>query len=173
MDDYELEEELDDTWIKQIEEEEKDYNSFYKEPNETIKIFYTYIDKENKIYHIKKESIIINNNILDKITLLFLLRKHRNHNNIKHKLISILQYNVDLEPQEVVLYLKNEENFNFLSIKSNIMEIKWDNTVNLLKDLNSLHILFYEAPKTRKNHTKKVFIKPIRKLKANVTRKKT
>ena len=31
MDDYELEEELDDTWIKQIEEEEKDYNSFYKE----------------------------------------------------------------------------------------------------------------------------------------------
>ena len=56
MDDYELKEELDDTWIKEIEEEEKEYNSFYKETNDTIKIFYTYINKANKIYHIKKES---------------------------------------------------------------------------------------------------------------------
>tara|TARA_B100000470_G_C19789672_1_gene391558 strand:+ start:1305 stop:1844 length:540 start_codon:yes stop_codon:yes gene_type:complete len=169
--------ELDDTWINQIEEEEKEYNSFYKEPNETIKVFYTYINCENKIYHIKKDNIELNNNILDKITLLYLLKKHQNHNNISHKLISILQYNIDLEPQELVLYLKKEENFNFLSIKSNIMAIKWDDTVNLLKDLNSLHILFYESSKLKKNHTKnqtkKVFIKPNRKLKRKLTRKKT
>ena len=173
MDDYELKEELDDTWIKEIEEEEKEYNSFYKETNDTIKIFYTYINKANKIYHIKKESIILNDNMLDKITLLCLLRKHRNHNNIKHKLISILQYNIDLEPEELVLYLKNDENFNFLSIKSNIMEIKWDDTINLFRDLNSLHILFYESPRISKNQNRKIFIKSSRKLKANVTRKKT
>ena len=95
MDDYKLEEELDDTWIKEIEEEEKEYNSFYKEQNETIKVFYTYINCENKIYHIKKDNIELDNNILDKITLLYLLKKHQNHNNISHKLISILQYNID------------------------------------------------------------------------------
>ena len=53
------------------------------------------------------------------------------------------------------------------------MEIRWDDTINLFKDLNSLHILFYEAPKSKKNETKKIFIKPNKKLKRNSTRKKT
>ena len=48
MSDYEVVsdvEELDDSWIKEIEEEEKDYNSFYKEENEMIKVVYIYINK--------------------------------------------------------------------------------------------------------------------------------
>jgi len=53
------------------------------------------------------------------------------------------------------------------------MEIKWDDTINLFRDLNSLHILFYESPRISKNQTRKIFIKSSRKLKANVTRKKT
>ena len=57
MDDYELKEELDDTWIKEIEEEEKEYNSFYKEENETIELVYIYINKENKIYYVKKDMV--------------------------------------------------------------------------------------------------------------------
>ena len=43
MSEYEIEsdiEELDDSWIKEIEEEEKEYNSFYREENELIKVFY-------------------------------------------------------------------------------------------------------------------------------------
>ena len=88
-----------------------------------------------------------------------------------------MQYNIDLAPQELSLYMRKEENFNFLSIRSNINDIKWDDTVNLFKDLNSLHILFYESSKLKKNHTKnqtkKVFIKPNRKLKRKLTRKKT
>ena len=95
------------------------------------------------------------------------------HNNKKHNLISILQYNIDLAPQELSLYMRKEENFNFLSIRSNINDIKWDDTVNLFKDLNSLHILFYESSNSRKNQTKKIFIRSNRKLKRKSTRKKT
>ena len=167
------EEELDDLWIKQLEKEENLYNSFYREPNEMIKIFYTYINGDNKVYHIKKDTIALEDNILQKVRLLFLLKKHRNHNNKKHNLISILQYNIDLAPQELSLYMRKEENFNFLSIQSNINDIKWDDTVNLFKDLNSLHILFYESSNSRKNQTKKIFIRSNRKLKRKSTRKKT
>ena len=171
MDSYETE--LDDSWLAEMEEEEQIYDKFYKEPIDTEKIIFTYINSENNIYYIKKNVVKINNNILDKFTLIYLLKKNRNHNNIKHKLISILQYNIDLEPQEIPLYFKKEENFNFLSIKSHINSIKWDDTINLLKDLNSLHILFYEAPKSGKNETKRIYIKSNRKLKGKTTRKKT
>jgi len=168
--DYEM---PDDSWIEEIEKEEKSYNSFYREINDTIKIYYTYIDSENKIYHIKKDSIELKEGVLNKEKLIFILKKHRNFNNKRHKLISVLQYNVDLAPQELSLYLKKEDNFNFLTIKSSLNDMKWDDTINLFKDLNSLHILFYEAPKSRNKETKKIFINTHRKLKRKSTRKKT
>ena len=175
MSEYEMEsdvEELDDSWIKDIEEEEKEYNSFYKEENETINIFYIYINKENKIYYVKKDNIILSNKTLDKTKLLFLLKNNKKYNNKQHKLISILQYNIDLSPQELSLYLKNEDSFNFLSIKSSLTDLKWDDTINLFKDMNSLHIIYYEESKSKKGNTKKIYIRKNAKLKRRKSRKK-
>ena len=148
--DCELDNILDDTWINNIEKEENLYNRFYKESNDAINIFFVYINNSNEIYHIKKDNINLDNNVLDKLTLIYLLKKYRIYNNTKHKIISIIQYNIDLEPKELPSYLKKQEDYNFLYIKSKIVEIKWDDTINLFKDLNSLYILFYES-----NHTKK------------------
>ena len=123
MSEYEIEsdvEELDDSWIKEIEEEEKEYNSFYREENELIKVFYVYINKENKIYYVKKEDIMLEDKKIDKTKLVFLLKKNKIHNNTNHKLISILQYNIDLSPEDLGLYLKNNDNFNFLTVKSSL-----------------------------------------------------
>ena len=39
-DDQIFEDELDDNWIKLIEEEEKEYTHFYRECNDVIKIFF-------------------------------------------------------------------------------------------------------------------------------------
>tara|TARA_X000000368_G_C22659536_1_gene548996 strand:+ start:105 stop:635 length:531 start_codon:yes stop_codon:yes gene_type:complete len=175
MDEYEIEDidELDDSWIKEIEEEEKEYNSFYKEENDTIKIFYIYINKENKIYYIKKELTELENKVLDKTKLIFLLRNNKLYNNKNHKLISILQYNIDLSPEEMSKYLKNNEDYNFLTIKSSLSELKWDDTINLFKDLNSLHIIYYEKCDEKKNknkNTKKVYIRKLNKRKTRTKR---
>ena len=116
MSDYEVVsdvEELDDSWIKEIEEEEKDYNSFYKEENEMIKVVYIYINKENKIYYVKKENLVLDDKRIDKTKLIFLLKKNKTYNNKNHKLISILQYNIDLSPEDLGLYLKNNDDFSF------------------------------------------------------------
>jgi hypothetical protein len=170
-DEYEIdtEEELDESWITQIEDEEKEYNSFYKEENEVIEMVYIYINNENKIYYVKKEKILLENKTLDKTKLLFLLKNNKNHNNKNHKLISILQYNIDLSPEELAVYLKNDDDYNFLSIKSSLTELKWDDTINLFKDLNSLHIIYYEDSKKSRANTKKIYI---RKLKRRKSRKK-
>ena len=170
-DEYEIDtdEELDESWITQIEDEEKEYNSFYKEENEVIEMVYIYINNENKIYYVKKENILLENKILDKTKLLFLLKNNKKHNNKNHKLISILQYNIDLSPEELAIYLKNDDDYNFLSIKSSLTELKWDDTINLFKDLNSLHIIYYEDSKKKRANTKKIYI---RKLKRRKSRKK-
>ena len=164
---------LDDTWINDIETKENCYNRFYKEANDTVNVFFVYIDSDNKIYSVKKEKTKLDNNILDKLALIYLLKKHRIYNKKKHEIISIIQYNIDLEPEELSLYLKKQENYNFLYIKSKIIGIKWDDTINLLKDLNCLYILFYESSNKKKNETKKVIIRNKRKLKRTTTRKKT
>jgi len=157
--------ELDDSWITEIENEEKTYNDFYKEENEAVEIVFVYINKENKIYYVRKENILLVDKKLDKIQLIFLLKKNKIYNETKHKLISILQYNIDLSPEELGLYLKNNENYNFLSVKSSLSELKWDDSINLFKDLNSLHIIYYEDKGPRSN-TKKIYINNSKKRKS-------
>ena len=169
MSEYEIEsdvEELDDSWIKEIEEEEKDYNSFYKEENETIRVNYIYIDKSSKIYYVKKEILMLEEKKIDKTKLIFLLKKNKNYNNKNHKLISILQYNIDLSPEDLGLYLKDNNNFNFLTVKSSLNELKWDDSINLFKDLNSLHIIYYEDSVKKSSNTKKVYIRKLNKRKS-------
>ena len=158
--------ELDDSWITEIENEEKTYNDFYKEENEAVEIVFVYINKENKIYYVRKENILLVDKKLDKIQLIFLLKKNKIYNNTKHKLISILQYNIDLSPEELGLYLKNDDNYNFLSVKSSLSELKWDDSINLFKDLNSLHIIYYEDKGGPKSNTKKIYINNSKKRKS-------
>ena len=103
---------------------------------------------------------------IDKTKLIFLLKKNKNHNNKNHKLISILQYNIDLSPEDLGLYLKDNNNFNFLTIKSSLNELKWDDSITLFKDLNSLHIIYYEESRQKNSNTKKVYIRKLNKRKS-------
>lgn len=175
MSDYEIdkvfdilddEEQLDDSWIEEIENEDKLYSTFYTEENEIVKLIFIYINKYNEIYHLKKDNVILDNGVLDKTKLIFLLKKNKMFNSIDHKLISILQYNIDLKPEELSLYLKNDDKFNFLSIKSTLSEMKWDDTIHFFKNLNSLHIIYYDNSKQSKSTTKKIYIKKTSKRKS-------
>lgn len=173
--DQPFEDELDDDWIKLIEEEEKEYTGFYRESNDMIKIFFMYVNSSNKIYYIKKEIVPLNEGYLNREILINLLKKNKIHRNINHDIISILQYNIDLEPENVIKYLKQNEfdKENFLTIRSDFNDIYWKDSVSLFKDLNSLHILFYEKNKKNKKQTKKVYIKKKSKTKFNRTVKRT
>lgn len=166
--------ELNDDWIELIEKEEEEYTNFYRETNDIIKIYFTYVNTENKIYYIKKEIVPLNEGFLNRDMLINLLKKYKNYNNINHKVISILQYNIDLEPENVMKYLKQKEinKETFLSIKTNFDDIYWKDSVSLFKNLNSLHILFYEVKKIKTKQTKKVYIKKKSKTKFKKTFKR-
>ena len=172
--DMSSDEELEDNnWMDILEKEEKDYQSFYKENVDIIKIFFTYVDSNNNIYYVKKENLLIDNNITSKNQLVYLLKTNKDYNNKHHKLISILQYNIDLEPEDVLNYLKCKEQYNFLSIVSKINDIRWNDTINIFKNLNSLHIIYYEDVKKKSGNTKKVYIRDGKLKRKKHTRKRT
>ena len=93
--------------------------------------------------------------------------------NKNHKLISVLQYNIDLEPEDVLNYLKYKEKYNFLTIVSKISDILWNDTISIFKNLNSLHIVYYEEPTKKSSNTKKVYIRNAKLKRNKHTRKRT
>ena len=159
--------EFDDDWIKQIEIEDKMYNDFYYEKIENIWVYYLYINKNKELEHIKNENIFLNNSTINKENLLYLLRTNSIMNKRKYSLVSMLQYNVDLKPEEVVNYLRKPNQYDFFDIKSKIEDIKWKDTISLFQDLNSMYILYHERKKTNKG-TKKNYRKRHNKTKKTI-----
>ncbi|HIF48725.1 MAG TPA: hypothetical protein EYQ68_02345 [Cytophagales bacterium] len=147
----------DDDWIKKIEEEDKLYNDFYYEKNESVLIYYLYINLNNEIGHIKKENFILKNSTMYKEKLLYLLRTNSIFNDIRYSLLTIHQYNIDLLPEEVLLYLKSPKNYNFFN-KISISDIKFQDTISLFQDLNSIYIVYKERKKKLKD-TKRIYSK--------------
>jgi hypothetical protein len=152
----------DDEWLTQIEEEDKLYNDFYYENTENVWIYYLYINKKKELEYIKSENIFLNNKMISKENLLYLLKTNSILNKRKHSLKSIIQYNVDLNPENVINYLRKPNQYNFFDTKPKIQDIKWKDTISLFQDLNCLYILYQERNKTnqgtkknyRKRHTK-------------------
>ena len=100
--------ELENTdWIDEIKKENDLYKHFYKEVNESINVSFIYVNKNNDIYYVKNINFPLKEGVLKKEDLLFLLKKHNVYNSFKHQILSILQYNIDLEPSDLLSFLKS------------------------------------------------------------------
>lgn len=147
----------DDDWIKKIEEEDNLYNDFYYEKNENVLIYYLYINLNNEIEHIKKNNFLLTDSTMRKEKLLYLLRTNSIFNDIKYSLSSILQYNIDLMPEDVLYYLKTPNDFTFFN-KKPISDITWKDSISLFQNLNCLYIVYKER-KCKLIKTKKRYLK--------------
>ena len=157
LEEFILEEE-DDNWLEKIKEQDNKYKDFYNEKITNIELNYIYINKFNKIEYIKKNKCILNDNKLSKERLLYLLKNNIRREDKRYGLLSILQYNINLKPEDIENYIKDNSNYNFLNTKREINDILWEDTINIFQDINKLYIVFYEKRITNKN-TKKIYIK--------------
>ena len=62
-----------------------------------IKIFYLYINNNNELYNVRSDYEYIKNNCLSKERLLYLIKKNQLNLITKHKLVSLLKFNIDLK----------------------------------------------------------------------------
>ena len=146
-----------DNWEEEFEIDDEPFKDFYKETQDNMNIYFIYINSENEIIRTKKEKFILDENKLTKSLLIEILKKNMFIKNKKYKPISLIKYNVVLEPDDVQEYIYNFDSYDFMFIETMIDEIEWEKTITLFQNINSLHILFYEKKKSN-SKTKKIII---------------
>jgi hypothetical protein len=161
---------LDTTIIDEFEKDDELYNDFYKDKIEQINLYILYVDNNNDLFHIKKDTATLNNGQLEKDDLKKLIRQYIRYENKKYRLISLLKWNITIEPDEISNYLRNEKEFDFIKSIRNINSIEFEDSINLFHNLNSLYLVFHERWKLLENKTKKVYLN--KKLSKNKTRSK-
>ena len=161
---------LDTKIIDEFEKDDELYNDFYKDKIEHINLYILYVDNNNDLFHIKKDTASLNNSRLEKDDLKNLIRQYIKYQNKKYRLISLLKWNITIEPEEISDYLRNEKKFDFIKSIRNINSVEFEDSINLFHNLNSLYLVFHERWKLLENKTKKVYLN--KKLSKNKTRSK-
>lgn len=156
---------LDDEWINEFEKNDKLYEDFYKDDLYFINLRVIYINRDNEIDKIKYESFLLTNkNYISYEDIFGILKKNSTDNERKYSLLSILKYNIILEPDDVKNYLLNKENTDYLSVIKNIDAITFEKSISMFHDLNDLIFIFYEksneiVKRDPNNNTKKVYLR--------------
>ena len=149
---------LDTTWIEEFEQDEEIYKDFYKDPIESMRVFLLYVDKKNNLFHIKKSMCPLNKSLIQKETLMKIIKENMFHNEKKYRPISILKWNIDIEPDDISKYMKNNSKTNFLTVEKKIDTLKFNDSINLFHNINSLYIVYHQSWKSFNNRTKKIYI---------------
>jgi hypothetical protein len=175
--------ELDTNWIDEFESLDEDYKEFYTEDVTYIKFNYIYVNKESDIEKIKEETILLKEpNYISREEIIGILKKNCKNATKTYTILSILRYNIDVEPIDVCHFLKTkQEDEIFLKSIKNIDAITLDKSISMFQDLNEIIIIFYEKTENnnktttnmRANQTKRIFIKTIRSNKKRTYRKTT
>ena len=145
--------EIDNKWIRNLENIEKKYDLFYKDKQDSINIYSLFI-KNNQIIRSSKDSLLLENGVLTRDNLIFFIKNNRKLNNVIYKLNSIVKFNLNIEPEDVI---DNIWSKNYLSQERNMSDIYFSDTITIFQDINSLFILF-TYPTNRNRNTKKVYI---------------
>lgn len=147
--------EFDSEWIKEYEEKENEYKKFYKEEVNIIDAIFIYINDDNEIYNVKNFKEYIANSQISYERIIEIIKNYQNNMDNKHKLMGLLNYKIDIDPENIKQLFNYNINPGTLYSIKNINNIYFDKTINLLQDLNSLIFIFKEnsRDKNNKNNT--------------------
>ena len=153
---------LDTAWLDDFKKAESIYNDFYKEPVKSINLFLLYVNKENELEHLNTDKYIVQENgIIQRDIIISLIKQYQYLCSRRYKLLSLLKYNIDLEPTDIDNFI--EEDFiisdkRFITSEKYLNDIQFDDSIHMFQDLNALFFIFYEEKSTAVNssHTKRV-----------------
>jgi hypothetical protein len=162
-------EDLDSSWLEEFEKIDNEYKNYYTEDLSFIRIRSVYVNKDNNIEKLREEKILLKvPGYLQKEELISIMKHNSFFNQIKYSVLSILKYNINIEPIHLKTFLKTK-NKNvgdyFLQSVKNIDTIKFEKSISMFHDINEIFIIFHEKiykPVNNiiatNNRTKKVFI---------------
>ena len=167
---------LDASWLHEFQKIDKNGISYYKPENLLFtKIHYIYVNGNQEITNLCEEKYLFKRpNVMLKEDLIGLIKRNSVVNCKKYSLLSILKYNINIEPHNFNNFFKSKKPTNnnsdsFLQSIKNIDDIFFDKSIAMFHDLNDLIIIFLDkSTKTidrtnsnqidKHNTTKRVYI---------------
>jgi hypothetical protein len=154
---------LDTSWLDSFEKMDNEYKNYYNEHQLYIRIHFVYINKNSEIIKVREQKhFFVRPNTISKEELIAIIKSNSNKT---YSLLSILKFDIDIQPQDLKSFLKpNYTNDQFLQSIKHIDDIVFDKSISIFHDINALFIILYEkhdslrSPHNSKNITKKVFI---------------
>lgn len=158
-------EDLDDSWIQEFEKIDNDYKNYYMEDLSFIKIHCIYVNNHNEIEKITENKTLLQQpGFLQREELLSIIKHNSFSNQCKYSLLSILKFNLNLEPIHLKTFLRNKNpniGTPFLQSVKNLDNIKFEKSITMFHDINELLIIFHQKTNlclAKHQSTKKVFI---------------
>jgi hypothetical protein len=164
---FEKEDKLNDDWIQRFDEVDELYKDFYKDDVYYVDVKVVYVNRQNEIEKIKESPFLMSRpNCVCREEILEILKKSSLEDDRKYSLLSILRYNILLEPDEIKQYLYDSSDRNYLNIIKNIDTIYFEKTINMFQDLNDIILIFYEKSNEIKlidpnNCTKRIYFRSL------------
>lgn len=133
---------IDDEWILEFNEEERNYGQLYKEPNTYVSLQMIYVNSKKEIEHVCQSYHKLNDsNVLQRNTLKDVILERNHINSTCFRLYKLLLYNISTDPEEIITKSKP---FQELREITEIKDIVFDDTINYFKPLNTLYFIFVE-----------------------------
>jgi hypothetical protein len=149
---FDKEEKLNDDWVQTFDEIDELYKDFYKDDVYYVDVKVVYVNRQNEIEKIKESPFLMSRpNCICREEILEILKKCSLEDERKYSLLSILRYNILLEPDEIKQYLYHSSDRNYLNIIKNIDNIYFEKTISMFQDLNDIILIFYEKSNEIKN----------------------
>ena len=153
--------ELDASWLHEFQKIDKDGISYYKPENLLFtKVHYIYVNRNQEITNLCEEKYLFKRpNVMLKEDLIGFIKRNSVVNCKKYSLLSILKYNINIEPHNFNNFFKSKKPTNnnsdsFLQSIKNIDDIFFDKSITMFHDLNDLIIIFLDkSTKTIDNNT--------------------
>jgi hypothetical protein len=154
---------IDDKWLKQ----EQKYNDFYREKPTSINLYFIYVNNQNVVEFFKNDTYLLNQDqaqdqeqqspdaILQKDVLLSIIKNNISLNGRNYKLVSLLKFNLDVEPEDIINWkLEKKNGSDYLSSEKEIKDIVFYDTIGLFQDINSLFFVYQDKLTIHHNHNK-------------------
>jgi hypothetical protein len=157
--------------VARVKSRSQFFKDFYKDNIYYTTIHTIYINRNNEIDIINKETFLLSTpNIITREEIVGILKKKSYYNDKRYKLISILKYNITLEPENVLKYINCNDHemnkYNYLEDIKHIDEIHFEKCITMFQDLTDIYCIFFEKStelikKTvnSNNSTKKIYLK--------------
>jgi hypothetical protein len=162
---------LDTSWINEFDAIDNDYKSYYSEPLEFINMNCIYLNAANEIINVHEEKVIfINKGLLSREEIVGLIKRNsiididrKKEKADKYSLMSILVFNINIEPENLKTFFKNNKTNDksdnnsdtcigsqFLNSIKTIDTIVFDKSISMFHDINNLYLVFAKKSELKK-----------------------